>query len=180
MCNYTTIIFSKYLLGAADLINSVKEKRKKSHSGMSTLCNPMDCSLPVSSVHEIFQARVLEWVAVSLSRGSSRPRIESRSPALQTDTLLSEPPGKPLCNSLWLTSVIWVDTILVLPGKHSYSTSFYLYSNIMPWYCNYLLTCMITSKTVSFSMQKRGLFIAVCIITKEISRQSTCACGINV
>ena len=37
------------------------------------LCNPMDCSLPGSSVHAIFQARVLEWVAISFSRGSSWP-----------------------------------------------------------------------------------------------------------
>ena len=40
----------------------------------STLCNPMDCSLPGSSVHGIFQARILEWASVSYSRGSSRPR----------------------------------------------------------------------------------------------------------
>ena len=39
-----------------------------------TLCNPMDCSLPGSSVYGIFQARVLEWVAMSFSRGSSRPK----------------------------------------------------------------------------------------------------------
>ena len=39
-----------------------------------TLCDPMDCSLPGSSIHEIFQARVLEWVAISFSRGSSQPR----------------------------------------------------------------------------------------------------------
>ena len=38
------------------------------------LCNPMDCSLPGSSVHGIFQARVLEWVAISFSRRSSRPK----------------------------------------------------------------------------------------------------------
>ena len=38
------------------------------------LSNPMDCSLWGSSIHGIFQARVLEWVAVSFSRGSSRPR----------------------------------------------------------------------------------------------------------
>ena len=38
-----------------------------------TLCNPMDCNLPGSSVHGIFQARVLEWVAISFSRGSSWP-----------------------------------------------------------------------------------------------------------
>ena len=37
-------------------------------------CDPMDCSLPGSFIHEIFQARVLEWVAISFSRGSSWPR----------------------------------------------------------------------------------------------------------
>ena len=36
-----------------------------------TLCDPMDFSLPGSSVHEILQARILEWVAISFSRGSS-------------------------------------------------------------------------------------------------------------
>ena len=39
-----------------------------------TLCDPMDCSLPGSSVHGIFQAGILEWVAISFSRGSSWPR----------------------------------------------------------------------------------------------------------
>ena len=39
----------------------------------STLCNPMDCSPPGSSVHGILQVRILEWVAIS-SRGSSPPR----------------------------------------------------------------------------------------------------------
>ena len=38
------------------------------------LCNPMDCNLPGSSVHGIHQARILEWVAMSSSRGSSQPR----------------------------------------------------------------------------------------------------------
>ena len=40
-----------------------------------TLCNPMDCNVPVSSVHGILQARILEWVAMPSSRGSSQPRI---------------------------------------------------------------------------------------------------------
>ena len=39
-----------------------------------TLCNPMDCSPPGSSVHGIAQARILEWIAISSSRGSSQPR----------------------------------------------------------------------------------------------------------
>ena len=40
-----------------------------------TLCNPMDCRLPGFSVHGNFQARELEWGAISFSRGSSRPRV---------------------------------------------------------------------------------------------------------
>ena len=39
-----------------------------------TLCNPMSCTLPGSSVHGIFQARILEWVVMPFSRGSSPPR----------------------------------------------------------------------------------------------------------
>ena len=60
-----------------------------------TLCDPMDCSLPGSSVHGIFQARVLKWVAISFSRDLPNPGIEPGSPALQVDALPSEPPGKP-------------------------------------------------------------------------------------
>ena len=43
-----------------------------------TLCDPMDCSPPGSSVHGILQARMLEWVAMPSSRGSSRPRGQAR------------------------------------------------------------------------------------------------------
>ena len=43
-----------------------------------TLCDPMDCKLSGSSVHGIFQARVLEWVAIAFSRGSSQPRDRTR------------------------------------------------------------------------------------------------------
>ena len=42
-----------------------------------TLCGPMDCSPPRSSAHGIFQARILEWVAISSSRGSSQPRDQT-------------------------------------------------------------------------------------------------------
>ena len=57
-----------------------------------TLCDTMDCSLPGSSVHGIFQARVPEWVAVSFSGDLPNPGIKPGSPALQEDALLSEPP----------------------------------------------------------------------------------------
>ena len=61
-----------------------------------TLCDPMDCSPPGSSVHGILQARILEWVAISFSRGSSQARDGTGSMTLQADCLWSEPPGKPL------------------------------------------------------------------------------------
>ena len=60
-----------------------------------TLCDPMDCSPPGSSVHGILQERRLEWVAMPCSRGSSQPRDRSQVSALWMDALLSEPPGKP-------------------------------------------------------------------------------------
>ena len=60
-----------------------------------TLCNPIDYTLPGFSVHEILQARILKWVAISFSRGISNPGIEPRSPALQAAALPSELLGKP-------------------------------------------------------------------------------------
>ena len=63
-----------------------------------TLCDPMYCSLPGSSVYGIFQARILEWVAVSFSRGSSRPwdwTWVSCVSALQVDSLPADPSGMP-------------------------------------------------------------------------------------
>ena len=63
-----------------------------------TLCDPMDCSLPGSSVHGILQARILECVVLPLpSLGNlPNPEIEPTSSALQVDSLQSGPPGKPI------------------------------------------------------------------------------------
>ena len=55
------------------------------------LCDHMDYT-----VHGILQARILEWVAVPFSRGSSQLRDRTRSPELQVDSLPAEPPGKPI------------------------------------------------------------------------------------
>ena len=51
--------------------------RKLSVLSCLTLCSPVDWSPPDSSVHEIFQARILEWVAIFYSRGSSWPRNQT-------------------------------------------------------------------------------------------------------
>ena len=55
-----------------------------------TLCDPMECNMPGSSVHEILQARVLEWVATPFSRRSSQPEIE---PASLVSFATRETPG---------------------------------------------------------------------------------------
>ena len=54
-----------------------------------------DSVIPGSSVHGLLQARILEWVAIPFSRGSSQPKVDPWSPALQADSLPSKPPGKP-------------------------------------------------------------------------------------
>ena len=60
-----------------------------------TLCNPVDVSLPGSSIHGILQASILEWLAIPVSRDPPDPGLEPGSLVLQADSLQSEPPGKP-------------------------------------------------------------------------------------
>ena len=69
----------------------MKVKVKVSQS-CPTLCDPIDYA-----VHEILQARILEWGSLSLLQGGLlNPGIEPRSPALQADSLPAEPPARPL------------------------------------------------------------------------------------
>ena len=69
----------------------------ESHSGMSDSCDPMDYSLPGSSVHGILQARILEWVAISFSRGSYLPRNRTQVSCIAgrffTDWAMREAPS---------------------------------------------------------------------------------------
>ena len=67
------------------------ESKSVSHSVDLTLGHPMNYSLWGSSTDGILQARMLEWVAIPFSRGSSWPGITPESPTLQADSLLSEP-----------------------------------------------------------------------------------------
>ena len=59
-----------------------------------TLCDPMDCSSPGSSVHGIFQARILKWLPFSPPRDHLEPGIEPKSPALAGGFFTTESPGK--------------------------------------------------------------------------------------
>ena len=56
------------------MLKSLNSRINEVTQSCPTLCNPMDYSLPGSYIHGIFQARVLEWVAISFSRGYSWPR----------------------------------------------------------------------------------------------------------
>ena len=82
-CNQQSVISKIY-----NQLNMKKKKKPK----FLTLCDPMGCSTPGLFVHGIFQGRILEQIAISLSRGSSQPRdwthISYKSPALAADSLL--------------------------------------------------------------------------------------------
>ena len=59
-------------------------------------CDPVDCSLPGSSVRGTLQARIWEWVAISFSRGSSPPRDQIHISCMADGFFTTEPPGKPI------------------------------------------------------------------------------------
>ena len=74
-------LFGTQLLYGSTLTSMHRKKESKESQvaqSCPTLCNPMDCSLPGSSVHGIFQARIQEWVAISFSRGSSQLRDQTQ------------------------------------------------------------------------------------------------------
>ena len=61
-----------------------------------SFCDPMGCCRPSGSfIHEIFQTRIMEWVAISVSRGSSRPRGQTCTFRLAGEFSTTEPPRKP-------------------------------------------------------------------------------------
>ena len=85
------IQFFQYFLSAELLKKSESEVAQSSQ----TLWDPMDYSLPGSSIHGSFQAGVLEWIAISFSRLSSQPRDRTCLPHCKAEALPSELPGKP-------------------------------------------------------------------------------------
>ena len=78
-----------------DMKQSVGCLHVKSFQSCPTLCNPMHCSPPGSSVHGILQARILVWVAISSSRGSSPPRDRTWVSCVAGRLFIAEPAGKP-------------------------------------------------------------------------------------
>ena len=88
-----------FKIGSLSLCNSLRVRTLKCYVLVAQSCvalyDPMDCSLPGSSVHGIFQARIMEWVAISFSRDLPEPEIKPMSPALAGRFFTTEEPGKP-------------------------------------------------------------------------------------
>ena len=117
-----------------------------------SLCNPMDCSPPGSSVHEILQARILEWVAASSSRWFSQPRDQTCIPYIpcigKAGSLPLAPSGKPVLyysKSLFSTGLIRANKT----SQWNITVSVYL-----PWLC-ILLPTSFTGDGVAEGVKKK-------------------------
>ena len=98
-------------VGCHFLLQCTKGKRESEVAqSCATLSNPMDCSLPDSSVHGIFQARVLEWVASAFSKqmhAAAAAKSIQLCPTL-CDPIDGSPPGSPIPGILQARSLEWV------------------------------------------------------------------------
>ena len=109
-----------------------------------TLCDPVDCSLPGSSFHGILQARILEWVAISFSRGSSLPRDR---------TSVSHIPGR--CFNLWATREAHLIHYLHLKVAYFYLIlSLPFIDSNSHYFIAYLILVFIFFSFINFSLPK--------------------------
>ena len=125
------ILFRTYLS-----CGSQRKKESESEVAQSclTLCDPVDCSLPGSSIHGILQARILEWVAISFSRGSSRPRDWT-----QVSCIVGR------CFNLWTTREAPQEVLILGP---TWDAS--VYSFIHPCLFKSTFPCLALNKYIKF------------------------------
>ena len=100
-----------------------------------TLCDPMGCSLPGSSVHGIFQARVLEWVAISFSRGSSQTMDRTSRIAGRRFTIWAtrEAWWSQLKTFLYYMHICVCVCVCVCVCIHIYRSHSVVFDNVIPW-----------------------------------------------
>ena len=142
------------------------------------LCDPMDYCLPGSSIHGIFQARILERVTIPFSEDLPDPGIEPRSSALQADSLPSEPPGKQSRNPaapLTKTMGLYFAVFISLPSPIQKHLIFSLKLGVIwPFY---LSDCFISALPVATSLIATGfqglfldsLFILTAVTTSALT-----------
>ena len=83
-----------------------------------TLCDPMDCSSPGSSVHGISQAGILEWVSISFSRGSSRPRDRTQVSCIAGRLYRLSHQGSPRMIFITIIFSIIITVIIISASLH--------------------------------------------------------------
>ena len=116
------------------LVNGVPAKQLRF---CPTLCHPMDCCPPGSSVHGILQARTLEWVAKPSFRGSSQPRDRCCNPASpaastsQEDSLLLSHQGTQM-QTFWLQGLDFNQCLLIISTSSRHHSPILLYLSTQP------------------------------------------------
>ena len=123
-----------------------------------TLCNPLDRSPPDSSVHGILQGRILEWVAISFSRGS--PELRDRTRVSCTSCL-----GRQILNHSWEGFKNALETLLNSPSLRSFHPNFFpsLFHKESDLYGNLLSQILLVlhhflSYRCPFSSTKKSLY----------------------
>ena len=122
-------------------------------------CDPIDCRPPGSSVHGISLTRILEWVAIPFSRGSSGPRHWPGFPALQMDSLLTELPGNPFfaLSSVLFSGSVMSDSLQPHESQHARppypSPTPGVHSNSCPLSQWCYLTILSSATSFSFCLQ---------------------------
>ena len=103
-----------------------------------TPCDPMDSSLPGSHVHGISQARILQWITTSSSKGSSQPRDQTWISCIGRRLLISlVPPGEPQYNVISHNSSYYLKMLYVSEIITVYCLLYYIKLLLgLPWWLN--------------------------------------------
>ena len=117
--------FQSSLLAMIFMLSQVRFERKGKYMHAQycpALSGPMDCSPLGSSVHGIFQARILAWVAISYSRGSSQPRGRTRFSLVSLGVFFTTGPTSEItCLLCHLTEEIFLNKCFFWPETNTYS-----------------------------------------------------------
>ena len=131
------------------------ERKKESEVAQScpTLCDPMGCRLPGSSVHGIFQAIVLEWIAISFSRGSSQPRDQSWVSWI-VDRCFTVWTTREIPKRLWTSETLHISCFTRASPNHLFLQmhSRVMILNYTSWKSSFLPFCKVRSKNLESVM----------------------------
>ena len=126
---------------------SVYNRKKENEVSQScpTLCNPMDyCSPPGSSIHGILQARILEWVAIAFSRGSSWPRDRTQVSHIAGRHFNLWATREVLMYNRWPEILIGWIKIIVTKGSFSKAYLWYVCVFVLMHLCLQIIDCLLS------------------------------------